>query len=76
MNDDDGEFVPFVLSNYISSPVKVARIEAGLSRQELASRLQTTTAVVEALEQQEPSPAPARLEEILDAFSSEYNPRI
>jgi ribosome-binding protein aMBF1 (putative translation factor) len=47
---NDNEFVPFVLGDYIKNPIRVARIEAGLSQQELASLLAVTQGYVSRIE--------------------------
>lgn len=47
---DDGEYVPFVLSDYIQNPIRVARIEAGLSQAQLAERLGVTQGYVSRIE--------------------------
>lgn len=46
----DDEFVPFVLSDYIKNSVRVARVEAGLTQQELAKRLNVTQGYVSKIE--------------------------
>ena len=47
---DDDKYLPFVLSNYISSPIRLARIEAGLSQQDFAERLKVTQGYVSRIE--------------------------
>lgn len=49
-NDDDEEFVPFVLGDYIKNPVRVARIEANITQEELATRLGVTQGYVSKIE--------------------------
>ena len=44
------EYMPFVLSDYITNPLRVARIEAGLSQQDLAVRLGVTQGYVSRIE--------------------------
>lgn len=48
--DDDDEYIPFVLSDYIDNPIKIARIEAGLSQQDFASLLGVTQGYVSRIE--------------------------
>jgi len=48
-NDDD-EYIPFVLSDYIKNPIRVARVEAGLSQQQFAERLGVTQGYVSRIE--------------------------
>jgi ribosome-binding protein aMBF1 (putative translation factor) len=47
---DDDEYVPFVLSDYIQNPIRVARIEAGLSQAQLAERMGLTQGYVSRIE--------------------------
>lgn len=48
--DDDDEFVPFILNDYIQNPIRVARIQANLSQQELAERLNVTQGYISRVE--------------------------
>lgn len=48
--DDDDEFVPFILNDYIQNPIRVARIQANLSQQELAERLNVTQGYISRIE--------------------------
>ena len=36
------EYIPFMLSDYIKNPIRIARTEANLKQQELATRLNVT----------------------------------
>lgn len=47
---EDDEFVPFVLSDYIKNPIRVARVEAGLTQAELAERLGVTQGYISKIE--------------------------
>lgn len=47
---DDAQFVPFVLTDYIKNPARVARIEAGLNQQQLAKLLGVTQGYVSRIE--------------------------
>ena len=47
---DDNEIVPFVLSDYIKNPIRVARIDAGVSQSELADLLGVTHGYVSKIE--------------------------
>jgi len=47
---DDDEYVPFVISDYIKNPIRVARIEAGLSQAQFAQRLGVTQGYVSRIE--------------------------
>lgn len=48
-NDDD-EYVSFALNDYIQNPIRVARIEANLSQQDLAERLNITQGYISRIE--------------------------
>lgn len=47
---DDNEFVPFALGDYIQNPIRVARIEANLSQQDLADRINVTQGYISRIE--------------------------
>lgn len=51
--DDDDEFIPFVLEDYIDNPVALARIKAGFTQQELAAKLDVTQAYISKIERQD-----------------------
>ena len=42
----DGDYVPFVLEDYVDNPVSIARIKAGWSQAELAERMGVTQAYI------------------------------
>jgi len=46
----DDEYVPFVLSDYIKNPIRVARVEAGFTQAELARRLVVSQGYVSKIE--------------------------
>ena len=46
----DNETVSFVLSDYIQNPIRVARIQANLSQQDLAERLEVTQGYISRIE--------------------------
>ncbi|MFA7268350.1 MAG: helix-turn-helix transcriptional regulator [Sterolibacterium sp.] len=46
----EDEFVPFILSDYIKNPIRVARVDAGLTQKELAKRLKVTQGYVSKIE--------------------------
>ncbi|MDP2380286.1 MAG: helix-turn-helix transcriptional regulator [Sulfurimicrobium sp.] len=48
--DDDEEYVPFILSDYINNPVRVARIKAGVTQKDLAACLAVTQGYVSKIE--------------------------
>ena len=50
VRDDDEEYVPFVLSDYINNSVRVARIEAGATQKDLAAGLGVTQGYVSKIE--------------------------
>lgn len=47
---EDDEYVPFVISDYIKNPIRIARIEAGLSQAQFAERLGVTQGYVSRIE--------------------------
>ena len=49
-NDDDDEYIPWVLSDYIDNPIRVARIQAHISQKEFAARLGVTQGYVSRIE--------------------------
>lgn len=50
---DDDEYVPFLIEDYISNPVSLARIHAGVTQKELARRLGVTQAYISKVEAKE-----------------------
>lgn len=48
--EEDDEYVPFVLEDYVSNPVALARINAGVTQKELAKLLKVTQAYISKLE--------------------------
>ncbi len=52
LEDEESDYVPFVLENYISNPVALARIKANFTQEELAEALGVTQAYVSKIERQ------------------------
>ncbi len=46
----EDELVPLVLGDYIKNPIRVARIEAGLTQQEIGQRLKVTQGYISKIE--------------------------
>ena len=46
----DDELVPFILGDYIKNPIRVARIDAGLTQQALAKRLKVSQGYISRIE--------------------------
>jgi ribosome-binding protein aMBF1 (putative translation factor) len=46
----EDELVPFVLGDYIKNPIRVARVDIGLTQQELAKRLDVTQGYISKIE--------------------------
>ncbi len=55
--DDDDEYVPFVLEKYIKNPIALMRIKAGFTQGQLAKAMGDSQAYVSQLESKEPTPA-------------------
>lgn len=51
-NESDDEYIPFVLEDYVDSPIALARIKAHVTQQELATRLGVTQAYISKIERQ------------------------
>lgn len=49
----DDEFVPFVLEDYVDSPVALARMKAHLTQKQLAERMGVTQAYISKVERQD-----------------------
>lgn len=49
----DGDYVPFVLEDYVDNPVSIARIKAGWSQAELAERMGVSQAYISKVEGQD-----------------------
>lgn len=48
--DNDNEYIPFVLENYVDNPVALARMKAHLTQNELAERMDVTQAYISKIE--------------------------
>ena len=48
--EDNDEYVPFVLEDYVHNPVALSRINAGVSQKELAKLLKVSQAYISKLE--------------------------
>ncbi|MBF0371782.1 MAG: helix-turn-helix transcriptional regulator [Magnetococcales bacterium] len=48
--EDDAEFVPFRVGDYIQNPIKAARIEAGVSQTALADKLEVSQGYISKIE--------------------------
>ncbi|HVE43740.1 MAG TPA: helix-turn-helix transcriptional regulator [Gammaproteobacteria bacterium] len=47
-----GDYVPFELTDYVDNPIALARINAGITQEELAKRMKVTQAYISKLEAQ------------------------
>lgn len=63
------EYVPFVLEDYVGSPVALARMKAHLTQQELAERLGVSQAYISKIERQD-KVTPALLDRVAKAIRS------
>ncbi len=50
--DGKAEYAPFELTNYVDNPVALARINAVMTQEELATRMSVTQAYISKLEAQ------------------------
>ena len=55
--EDDDEYVPFVLEKYIKNPIALMRIKAGFTQGQLAEAMGDSQSYISQLESKEPSPA-------------------
>ena len=63
LNDEESDYVPFVLENYISNPAALARIKANVTQEELANFMGVTQAYISKIERQK-KPTAKTLEKI------------
>lgn len=63
----EDELVPFVLGEYIKNPIRVARVEAGLTQLELANRLNVTQGYISKIEGRNFEVTPALQERVSKA---------
>jgi ribosome-binding protein aMBF1 (putative translation factor) len=64
----DDEYVPFVLSDYIKNPIRIARIEANLTQKELAKRLKVTQGYISKTEGRSFEVTPALMDRVSKAI--------
>lgn len=50
LTSKEDEFVPFVVGDYIRNPLRAARVDAGVTQQELANRLEVTQGYISKIE--------------------------
>jgi DNA-binding XRE family transcriptional regulator len=67
--DSKFDYEPFNPSDYIDNPIALARIEAGMTQEELAKRMRVTQAYVSKIENQE-KVTPKILKKVKDALKS------
>jgi ribosome-binding protein aMBF1 (putative translation factor) len=51
--DSESDYEPFNPSDYVDNPIALARIEAGITQEELAQRMKVTQAYISKIENQE-----------------------
>lgn len=64
------EYVPFLLSDYIKNPIRVARVDAGLTQKELAKRLNVTQGYISKIEGRNFEMTPALMNRVTKAIRS------
>lgn len=52
LGEVESEYVPFVLENYVSNPVALARIKANRTQEELVEQMNVTQAYISKIERQ------------------------
>jgi len=62
------EFVPFVLSEYIKNPIRVARVDADLTQVDLAKRLKVTQGYISKIEGRNFEVTPALMDRVTKAI--------
>lgn len=65
---NEDQYVPFVLSDYISNPIRVARLEADLTQAELAKRLAVTQGYISKIEGYNFKVTPTLLTRVIQAI--------
>jgi DNA-binding XRE family transcriptional regulator len=50
--DDNNEYIPFVLEDYVDNPIALARMKAHITQTELAERMGVTQAYISKIERQ------------------------
>jgi ribosome-binding protein aMBF1 (putative translation factor) len=70
--DEDDEYVPFVLEKYVKSPVSLARINVGVTQTELAALMKVSQAYVSKLESSE-NVTPETMVKVNEALISRLN---
>ncbi len=50
---DNDDYIPFEVENYVDNPIALARINAGLTQEALAKRMNVTQAYISKLETQD-----------------------
>lgn len=53
LNDDESDYVPFILENYVKNSAALARIKGNVTQEELAKALNVSQAYVSKIERQE-----------------------
>lgn len=67
---EDDEYVPFVISDYIKNPIRIARIEAGLSQAQFADRLGVTQGYISRIEGRNFKPTDKLMLKVTQALQS------
>lgn len=67
--ENEFDYEPFIPNDYIDNPIALARIEAGMTQEELAKRMRVTQAYISKIENQDKVTA-KMLKKVKDALKS------
>lgn len=71
LTGEEDEFIPFRVPDYVSNPIRAARIEAGLTQKQLAERLDVSQAYIAKIERPGHKPTEKVLARVRQALTRE-----